>query len=141
MRGRRSIDRLTGVSFIYGPVLSWWLWAPCASWPARSADRYTGPWNASTPNPILVIGTRYDPNTPYANARRAARRLGNAVLLTHDGYGHTSDPDPSACVNRAAISATGQPRHPAATGPSARSDRQPFDPDFGQPLGQGPPSP
>jgi hypothetical protein len=31
----------------------------------------------------------------------AAARLGNAVLLTHDGYGHTSDADPSTCVDRA----------------------------------------
>ena len=95
---RDVLDRLTGVSSIYGPVITWWRWAPCASWPARSADRYTGPWNASTKNPILVIGTRFDPNTPYVNARRTARRLGNAVLLTHDGYSHTSPRDPSACV-------------------------------------------
>lgn len=31
-----------------GPVRSR---APCASWPTRSADRYTGPWNASTRRP------------------------------------------------------------------------------------------
>jgi TAP-like protein len=37
------------------------------------------------PNPILLIGTRFDPNTPLANAGLAERRLGNAVLLTHDG--------------------------------------------------------
>ena len=36
--------------------------------------------------------------TPHANARRTARRLGNAVLLTHDGFGHISFVDPSACV-------------------------------------------
>lgn len=33
-----------------------------------------------------------------APARRVARLLGNAVLLTHDGYGHTTPVDPSACV-------------------------------------------
>jgi TAP-like protein len=47
---------------------------------------------------------RFDPATSYANARRVARRLGNAVLLTHDGYGHTSDSDPSACVQRVTAS-------------------------------------
>jgi pimeloyl-ACP methyl ester carboxylesterase len=82
-------------------IVGWWLWSPCASWPARAEDRYTRPWNASTKDPILVIGTRFDPVTPFANARRAARRLGNAVLLTHQGYGHTSASDPSACVIRA----------------------------------------
>jgi pimeloyl-ACP methyl ester carboxylesterase len=130
---RNVLDRLTGISFIYGPVITWWRWAPCASWPARSADRYTGPWNATTKNPILVIGTRFDPNTPYANARRTARRLGNAVLLTHDGYSHTSPRDPSACVK----GATGEYLVNLVTPPRGTicpSDRQPFDPDFGEPI-------
>ena len=94
------IGGLSDIAFV-APVDGWWLWAPCASWRTRSADRYTGPWNASTPNPILVIGNRYDSRTAYANARIAARRLGNAVLLTLNGYGHTSDVDPSACIDRA----------------------------------------
>ncbi|UGS34156.1 alpha/beta hydrolase [Capillimicrobium parvum] len=136
----RVVRRITDVSAIYGPVISWWRWAPCASWPARSADRYTGPWNATTRSPILVIGTTHDPNTPYANARRSARRLGNAVLLTHDGYSHTSPLDPSSCVKRA-ISAYLVRLATPPRGAVCRSDRQPFDPEFGQPLGQGPPSP
>ena len=130
---RGVLDRLTEVSSIYGPVITWWRWAPCASWPARSADRYTGPWNAETRNPVLVIGTRFDPNTPYGNARRAARRLGNAVLLTHDGYSHTSPRDPSACVENA----TSEYLVNLATPPPGTvcpSDRQPFDPEFGEPI-------
>src|SRR5437867_452543 len=130
---RKVVDRLTSVSFIYGPVLSWWRWAPCASWPASSADRYTGPWDAATENPILVIGTRFDPNTPYVNARRAARRLGNAVLLTHHGYSHTSPLDPSTCIQRA-ISAYLVELVTPPPGTVCPSDRQPFDPDFGKPL-------
>ena len=130
---RKVVDRLTGVSFIYGPVLSWWRWAPCASWPVRSADRYTGPWNASTKNPILVIGTRFDPNTPYANARRAARRLGNAVLLTHQGYSHTSESDPSSCVKRATSRYLIDLVVPSR-GTVCPSNHQPFDPHFGEPL-------
>jgi hypothetical protein len=95
------IRRLEGISFLQGAVQGWWEWAPCASWLARDPDRYSGPWDAKTRNPVLVIGTRYDPNTGYANARRVAGLLGNAVLLTHDGYGHLSFKDPSACVERA----------------------------------------
>jgi len=82
-------------------VLGWWLWAPCASWPVRGEDEYRGPWTATTPNPILLIGTRYDPNTPYANAVKVDNLLGNSVLLTHEGYGHLSYQDPSACVEQA----------------------------------------
>jgi pimeloyl-ACP methyl ester carboxylesterase len=127
----RVVDRLESVSRIGGPVVGWQL-APCASWPTPSADRYTGPWNATTRNPILVIGTRFDPNTPLRNARLAARRLGNAVLLVHDGYGHTSHRDPSPCV----MQATGSYLINLTTPPPGTvcpSDRLPFDPDFGQP--------
>ena len=77
-------------------------------------------------------GTRYDPNTPLANARLVQRRLGNAVLLIHDGYGHTSHADPSRCVMRALgsylVNVTAPPNETVC-----RSDRQPFDPGFGQP--------
>ena len=55
------LTRFTRASHIYGPVIFWWRWAMCAQWPTRSADRYTGPWNAKTLNPILVIGTNHDP--------------------------------------------------------------------------------
>ena len=34
------------------------------------------------------MGIGNNPNTPFANARRMARRLGNAVLLKQRGYGH-----------------------------------------------------
>ena len=126
---RRVLGRLTHVSSIYGPVVFWWRWAMCSQWPARSADRYTGPWNAKTRNPILVVGTNHDPNTPYANARRVARLLGNARLLTHDGYSHTSPPDPSSCVERATSAYLVHlvTPHPGTVCPS---NHQPFDPSF-----------
>ncbi|MER6779475.1 MULTISPECIES: alpha/beta fold hydrolase [unclassified Streptomyces] len=75
-----------------GDAGRFWAWAaePCATWPARSADRYDGPWNAPTAHPVLVIGTRYDPSTPYAGAQAMSRELADARLLTNDGYGHTA---------------------------------------------------
>ena len=48
-----------------------------------------------------MIGTLFDPNTPFVSAVRTAERLRNAVLVVHDGYSHTSPNDPSACVKRA----------------------------------------
>lgn len=128
----RVVRRLRAVSEVGGSVMGWLIGAPCASWPTDSADRYTGPWNARTKTPILLVGTRLDPNTPLANARRAARRLANAVLLTHDGYGHLSHRDPSACVIRTVgryLVDLATPRR----GVVCRSDRVPFDPAFGQP--------
>jgi pimeloyl-ACP methyl ester carboxylesterase len=128
----RVVDRLEAVSRIGGPVVGW-INAPCASWPTPSADRYTGPWTATTKHPILVIGTRFDPRTPLRNARRAARRLGNAVLLTHDGYGHLSRRDPSTWVMQATgsylVDLTIPPR-----GTVCPSDHLPFGPQLRQPV-------
>ena len=111
----------------------WWLWAPCASWQARSSDRYIGPWNAITPNPILIIGNRYDPRTAFANSLLASRRLGNAVLLTLNGYGHTSDADPSACIDTAVTNYLVTLATPPV-GTVCQPNRAPFDPDFAKSL-------
>lgn len=132
----RVVDRLEAISRVAGPVVGW-INAPCASWPVASADRYTGPWNATTRHPILLVGTRFDPQTPLRSARRAERRLGNAVLLTHDGYGHLSRRDPSTCVVQATGSYLVDLSVPAR-GTTCPSDHLPFDPDFGQPV---PPTP
>ena len=126
-------DRLSAISRLGAAPMAWAIGAACASWPTQSAHRYTGPWNATTPNPILLINTRFDPNTPLANAQLAERRLGNAVLLTHDGYGHLTHTDPSACVDRALgayLVGLTTPRR----GTVCPSDHQPFDPSFGQPV-------
>jgi len=106
-------------------VLGWWLWAPCASSRVQGQDSYRGPWTASTPNPILLIGTRHDPNTPYANAVRAEGLLGNAVLLTHAGFGHVSFQDPSACVETARADYLVRLQTPAP-GTVCRADKRPF---------------
>jgi hypothetical protein len=45
----RAVARFTDAGKLWGPVLAWWLWAPCASnWPAHATDPYTGP---GTPRP------------------------------------------------------------------------------------------
>ena len=40
--------------------------------------------------PIVVVGNLHDPATPYAGAVHMASTLGNGVLLTWNGQGHTS---------------------------------------------------
>jgi pimeloyl-ACP methyl ester carboxylesterase len=79
-----------------------WVWGdfPCALWPARAADRYAGPWNRPTANPILVIGNTGDPATAYRGSVRMARLLARARLLTVRGFGHTELLNPSRCVAR-----------------------------------------
>lgn len=97
-------------------------------------DDNTGPWNATIKNPILVMGITNDPNTTFASARRVAHLFGNAALLAQQGYGHGTYTDPSACVDAAMgrylVHLVTPPR-----GTVCRSDRQPFDPHFGEPPG------
>ncbi|WP_328885027.1 alpha/beta hydrolase [Streptomyces sp. NBC_00316] len=78
-----------------------WTWAaePCATWPAQAADTYDGPWNGLTAHPVLVVGTTYDPATPYTGAQAMAKELANARLLTNSGYGHTALINSSSCIN------------------------------------------
>jgi len=123
------IGRLERIGRLQGLVHGWWEWAPCASWPVQGQDNYRGPWNASTPNPILLINQRYDPNTGYANAVRAERYLGNAVLLTHEGYGHLFFQNPSECVDQAMVDYLVDLITPPP-GAVCQSDQQPFDPDL-----------
>ncbi len=60
----------------------------CLFWPA-SIDplvELTGQGSA----PLLLVGTRFDPATPYAWASELARALATATVLTREGDGHTA---------------------------------------------------
>lgn len=65
-------------------------------------------------------------NAPYASAVRSQRLLGNAVLLTHDGYGHVSYQDPSACVERARVAYLVDLVTPTP-GTVCKADQRPFE--------------
>ncbi|MGW3730198.1 alpha/beta hydrolase [Streptomyces sp. NPDC000851] len=83
-----------------GDAGRFWTWASagCAPWPAVAENRYRGPWDKPTANPILVVGNTYDPSTPYSAAQAMAEELANARLLTHEAVGHTALFNPSSCV-------------------------------------------
>jgi hypothetical protein len=76
----------------YGTFGRIWTWASsiCAAWPGSDADRYVGPWNRRTANPVLVVGNLFDPATRYQGAVTASTLLPNSRLLTVHGWGHTS---------------------------------------------------
>jgi pimeloyl-ACP methyl ester carboxylesterase len=60
-------------------------------WPIQARDTFRGPFQvpkwAQTP---LLVGTTYDPATPYRGGLLLARDLGNARVLTMRGDGHTA---------------------------------------------------
>ena len=69
---------------------------PCANWPVKPVEPRPFP-KAVASNPILVVGNTGDAATPFAQAEAMAQNLDNAVLLTHEGTGHTSYGNP--CVD------------------------------------------
>lgn len=81
-------------------ISSSWSNAPCSTWFGHAA---IGPHRAdsSTTAPILVVGTRYDPATPYAWAKSLAGQLPTSRLLTYNGDGHTAFGGQSACIDAA----------------------------------------
>lgn len=109
-----------------GDAGRFWTWATagCTAWPT-SPDRYTGPWDRRTANPVLVVGTAYDPSTAYPNSRAMAEELADARLLTNEGYGHTALLNPSSCVqeheSRYFVDGTLPP-----VGTTCRQDTPPF---------------
>lgn len=70
----------------------------CAVWPGESDPYPAGP--AEGAPPILVIGTRGDPATPYGWTQPLADLLGTGTVLTFEGEGHTAYPG-TDCVNEA----------------------------------------
>lgn len=71
----------------------------CHRWPSRAVERFTGPWNSTLKNPIIIIGNKADPATPFLDASLVAGWLGDsATLVEQDGYGHLSVAQKSTCT-------------------------------------------
>ncbi|KIJ35405.1 hypothetical protein M422DRAFT_34658 [Sphaerobolus stellatus SS14] len=71
----------------------------CHRFPVRAVERFTGPFNSTLANPIIIIGNKADPRTPISNARKIAAALGPfARLLEQDGFGHTPSAENSDCT-------------------------------------------
>ena len=57
-----------------------------------------GAFRAKGSAPIVVIGTKHDPATPYHWAKAMRRTLENSVLLTWEGDGHLAYGRSGACI-------------------------------------------
>ncbi|HYJ66936.1 MAG TPA: alpha/beta hydrolase [Nocardioidaceae bacterium] len=69
---------------------------------SRVRGVYRGPFALPDDSPTaLVIGTTYDPASPYEGARALVGELGNAKLLTLVGDGHGAYGGESACIDDA----------------------------------------
>jgi pimeloyl-ACP methyl ester carboxylesterase len=71
----------------------------CTYWQAPATGA-PGAIHAKGSPKILVVGTKYDPATPYAWAKSLASQLSQGVLLTFNGDGHTAYNEGSDCIDR-----------------------------------------
>lgn len=77
-----------------------WGNAPCSQWFGHSG-RVPAPASTTTSAPILVVGTTYDPATPYSWSTALSRQLPTSTLLTFRGDGHTAFGGNSRCIDSA----------------------------------------
>lgn len=89
-------DQLQSAAPVFGQYLGY-TDAACQRWPvdpvgSAQAVTYDGD------SPILVVGTQHDPATPYPWAEALTEQLGNARLLTYDGWGHGAYTSGNSCV-------------------------------------------
>jgi pimeloyl-ACP methyl ester carboxylesterase len=70
----------------------------CAQWPGKRDPYPVG--KADGAPPIVVVGTKGDPATPYEQTPALAGMLGVGVVLTWEGEGHTAYPQ-TRCVTTA----------------------------------------
>ena len=73
----------------------------CAQWQANARGKGVGPFRAKGSQPIVVIGTKYDPATPYSWAEALSSSLDNGVLVGWEGEGHTAYGRTSSCIRKA----------------------------------------
>jgi hypothetical protein len=100
---------------------------PLGLFPVRAQGVFRGPFRAPASAPtILVVGTTYDPATPYREAVRLVAQLRNARLLTMQGDGHTAYGGNSACIDAAVDAYLDQGTVPAAG--TACQQEVPFEP-------------
>ncbi|MGP3959296.1 alpha/beta hydrolase [Nonomuraea sp. 3N208] len=72
----------------------------CAHWPVRGDDAAKR-IDATGSAPIVVIGGKGDPATPYQWAETLTRQLKTGVLVTYEGEGHGAYLSGSGCVMKA----------------------------------------
>lgn len=84
---------------VFGAALAWSN-LTCYFWPV---DAVGGPETITAEGaaPIVVIGTKYDPATPYEWAVSLADQLSSGILVSWDGDGHTAYYSGSDCVDDA----------------------------------------
>jgi pimeloyl-ACP methyl ester carboxylesterase len=88
-----------GEAPVFGAVMAW-SGLVCLDWPVAPTGTPT-PVTAQDAGPILVLGTKHDPATPYEWAVQLSDQLADAHLVTWDSDGHTAYANGSQCIDDA----------------------------------------
>jgi pimeloyl-ACP methyl ester carboxylesterase len=126
-RWRAAADETARTQGRFGRL---WLWqgSACGAWPSKAGrDRYEGPWDRTTANPVLVVGNLHDPSTPYSGAEAAHALLPGSALLTYTGWGHTAFFTGNYCVDQVVTDYL-VTTDPPAEGTTCRPAGSPFGP-------------
>ncbi|KAI0382532.1 alpha/beta-hydrolase [Hypomontagnella monticulosa] len=91
------VEKMYDTSRIFGDALVF-LYAACSQWKIEPKERYTGDFNVKTKHPVLFVGNTHDGLTPLVSAKNVSSTFEGSVVLTVDGYGHSSLVAPSACT-------------------------------------------
>jgi pimeloyl-ACP methyl ester carboxylesterase len=83
---------------VFGDYLAWGNLA-CTIWPVKDPNPINK-FVAQGAAPIVVVGTKYDPATPYKWALGLSSQLTSSVLLTYEGDGHTAYMRGSECIDK-----------------------------------------
>ncbi|MEW9553193.1 alpha/beta hydrolase [Nonomuraea sp. NPDC050783] len=91
---RRTEEQSLKISPLFGSEGSGGL---CRVWPAKGSDQARRV-NATGSAPIVVVGGKGDPATPYEWAPKLTAQLRTATLVTYEGEGHGAYLSGSKCV-------------------------------------------
>ncbi|KAK4200084.1 Alpha/Beta hydrolase protein [Triangularia verruculosa] len=81
--------------------------------------------------PILFVNNHADNVTPLVSARNNSRAFPGSAVLVQEGYGHTTLAAPSRCTAEKIRGYFQRGELPPGEGVGCKSDRLPFDDDFG----------
>ncbi|KAF1808734.1 alpha/beta-hydrolase [Eremomyces bilateralis CBS 781.70] len=72
----------------------------CPQWNFAAKERYSGDFRVKTSSPALIIGNTWDPVTPWKSAQTVSELFEGSALLKHNGHGHMTIAQPSACTSK-----------------------------------------
>ncbi|WP_235001754.1 alpha/beta hydrolase [Arcanobacterium ihumii] len=89
--------KIAEVAPVFGPTFGYDEYL-CSAWPFQPKEKHKA-YEAKGSDPIVVVGTKGDPATPYQWAVDFSKALDNSVLVTYEGEGHTAYGRSTTCVS------------------------------------------